>query len=52
MINIMVYYISKTIIKQNAQKSLCKLPIEIQTQICYNTSTTKARKPNKKGNQL
>lgn len=28
------------------------MPIEIQKQICYNTSTTKARKPNKKGNNI
>lgn len=28
------------------------MPIEIKTHICYNISTTKARKPNKKGNNI
>lgn len=28
------------------------MPIEIHCLICYNTSTTKARKPNKKGNTI
>lgn len=28
------------------------MPIEIHCMICYNTSTTKAKKPNKKGNTI